>query len=100
MQRKAGRGGDEENEAAPAVGLMASQGFEQSLIRAMQAKDKPTEVADIDMETELCELGLMAFFPSITWPPHGPVSSRCPVLGTRWHTVHLVHTGARIEDQT
>ena len=63
---------EDTSERAPPA---ASGCSEEALVRALDRREGKVEVAQVDMEQELRDLGLAQFFPTSTWPHTAPVSS-------------------------
>ena len=47
----------------------------RGIVQGLDQRNGKVEVAQVDMEQELRDLGLTQFFPTSQWPPHSPVCS-------------------------
>ena len=47
----------------------------RGIVQGLDQRNGKVEVAQVDMEQELRDLGLTQFFPTSQWPPHSPVGS-------------------------
>ena len=48
----------------------------RGIVQGLDQRNGKVEVAQVDMEQELRDLGLTQFFPTSQWPPHAPGAGR------------------------